>query len=408
MDSARGGQRTASVYSRGWGDASVLLSVAVVGIIATALSLASEIFEVLYMVCWIACFFLLSVQNRGSIRLTRYLGAYAAVLLLLLVVCFVGFIATGSSVYITGFFVVIAKPFIIYAIGSFLFWETKRLSVSSTHAFPRVLLAAYVLGASTLAIWMLANYFPGFSAWLSNQMYIFEGKNAAGQIIGVAAIVCFVACFKGSGKVRVLLGALSAMLTLTVLVMQCRTACVACLLSYAFLLLVTRNIKILACLIVAALIIFVVLPQAGDIVVHGFFLDLYAGADANTLSSGRLGFWDAAVSEFLGSPIIGTGDYYTDNFYINALANVGIAGAIPIFGLWGARIVLNVKYGYKTFSGNKDALTNRILLALSIFYFIESILEGYPPFGPGSCSFMFWLLCGFADAARSNLKAKGA
>ena len=31
-------------------------------------------------------------------------------------------------------------------------------------------------------------------------------------------------------------------------------------------------------------------------------------------------------------------------------------------------------------------------MCLTMFYFIESVLEGYPPFGPGVSSFMFWFL----------------
>lgn len=33
-----------------------------------------------------------------------------------------------------------------------------------------------------------------------------------------------------------------------------------------------------------------------------------------------------------------------------------------------------------------------MLTSFVIFYFIESLLEGQPPFGPGVSSFMFWML----------------
>lgn len=53
--------------------------------------------------------------------------------------------------------------------------------------------------------------------------------------------------------------------------------------------------------------------------------------------------------------------------------------------MWITRAVSNFKAG----SGlNSDAF----LMCLTMFYFIESVLEGYPPFGPGVSSFMFWFL----------------
>ena len=59
--------------------------------------------------------------------------------------------------------------------------------------------------------------------------------------------------------------------------------------------------------------------------------------------------------------------------------------------MWITRAVSN----FTVRSGlNLDAF----LMCLTMFYFIESALEGYPPFGPGVSSFMFWFLSvTFAD-----------
>ena len=38
-----------------------------------------------------------------------------------------------------------------------------------------------------------------------------------------------------------------------------------------------------------------------------------------------------------------------------------------------------------------------LLLTMTIYYTFTSILEAYPPFGPGSCSFLFWIINGFVD-----------
>ena len=110
-----------------------------------------------------------------------------------------------------------------------------------------------------------------------------------------------------------------------------------------------------------------------------------AGADINTFSSGRLDGWDRALATFAKSPFFGCGRYYVDCSYISVLAEIGILGFVLVESVWITRAVSNFKAG----SGlNSDAF----LMCLTMFYFIESVLEGYPPFGPGVSSFMFWFL----------------
>ena len=91
------------------------------------------------------------------------------------------------------------------------------------------------------------------------------------------------------------------------------------------------------------------------------------------------------------SSLIGTGKYYVDSLYINVLTENGVIGALIIYIIWGLRIsrnfVVNRQYNAVPYV-RKD-----MIMCLTIFFFIESVLEGYPPFGPGVSSFMFWLLC---------------
>ena len=74
-----------------------------------------------------------------------------------------------------------------------------------------------------------------------------------------------------------------------------------------------------------------------------------------------------------------------DCSYILILAESGLLGLIIVEWVWFKKITMC--FGY---SGEPKAKT--FLFMMTVFYIIESILEGYPPFGPGVSSFMFWFL----------------
>ena len=136
-----------------------------------------------------------------------------------------------------------------------------------------------------------------------------------------------------------------------------------------------------------------------SLVFHSLFLDKYQGADLNTMSSGRVQNLLAALAKTAESPFIGLGEYYVDCFYINLFANVGLIGSFIFLAVWFKRIVNNAKFG-KCVVTVGVVKSIQIVLLLSIpLYLVESVLEGWPPFGPGACSFMFWLLGGFCDWA---------
>ena len=86
-----------------------------------------------------------------------------------------------------------------------------------------------------------------------------------------------------------------------------------------------------------------------------------------------------------------------DCSYILVLAELGIVGFILVELIWFTRAVLNIK---KVTGNNRGTF----LLCLTVFYLVESVLEGYPPFGPGVSSFMFWFLsAAFSDAVSDNM-----
>ena len=88
-----------------------------------------------------------------------------------------------------------------------------------------------------------------------------------------------------------------------------------------------------------------------------------------------------------------------DLSYLLILAESGIIGFLLIENIWIRRIGGNFIHSITSFS------KRHFLDSLTIFYIVESILEGYPPFGPSSSSFLFWLLASYADMEAADLKS---
>ena len=63
---------------------------------------------------------------------------------------------------------------------------------------------------------------------------------------------------------------------------------------------------------------------------------------------------------------------------------MGLTGFVLVELIWGSRVYINFKQ-------NKGFIKD-FLFCVTVFYLVESVLEGYPPFGPGVSSFMFWFL----------------
>ena len=60
-------------------------------------------------------------------------------------------------------------------------------------------------------------------------------------------------------------------------------------------------------------------------------------------------------------------------------------------------------------SGGEDSTNSEVRYVLvilcgvlAIFYFVETILKGFPPIGPGTCSFLFWIVCGYIDGSKAQ------
>lgn len=375
---------------RGRGMAWVLAA----GCLFTVLAQISPSLSVVFTALWLSALLVMAVRHRAEVRFSGMSLLAAGAGVALGAYCSVQFLLTGELGYVDGFFLLYAKCLLMYLVGLAFFSASGGLGGGW-----RAILAVYILASAVYLAWVLANYFPGLGVWLDSQVYLYSSKNSLGQICGVSAVVLLLAGSEaGTVPRKALCWLLAAALTVGVLLVQCRTAVLAVALSAVFLLFMRRKKRILLVVGAVALLVVLASPALRDFLAHAFFLDKYEGADANAFSSGRFGLWELALSRTSGSELFGLGDYYVDNLYIDIYANLGIVGLLIFMAVWVPRIVVNVRRGLSSWTdGSEMGLLQQAVAALTVFYVVESMLEGQPPFGPGTCSFLFWMACGYLD-----------
>lgn len=128
----------------------------------------------------------------------------------------------------------------------------------------------------------------------------------------------------------------------------------------------------------------------------------------NSMTSGRLDGYKLAIKDFIRSPVIGIGAYaYIDNFIICTLRTGGILSAIFILPFVYGKLFnefkkVNVIIDQKSDYDDRVVNIMFLLKCFIIYFFVISLMEGYPPLGPGTSVFLLWILFGIAD----NMKEK--
>lgn len=128
----------------------------------------------------------------------------------------------------------------------------------------------------------------------------------------------------------------------------------------------------------------------------------------NSMTSGRLDGYKLAIKDFIRSPVIGIGAYaYIDNFIICTLRTGGILSAIFILPFVYGKLFnefkkVNVIIDQKSDYDDRVVNIMFLLKCFIIYFFVISLMEGYPPLGPGTPVFLLWILFGIAD----NMKEK--
>lgn len=353
-----------------------LLQMCILTSIFSQIESISSLMRPIMYIAWIVTAVFFIARNRGRIVIHKCTKIFFGCYSLLVVGCIL--MALFGSRHLEGNYIhIMYIPLIVSVIG-------ENFAPFAQDSDYEKILKTYLYGAMVYALWVNITYFSSYNDWLKQNMYTFLQKNSAAQIWATGILIALFLLEYRTKWQKVLGYACAGYLLLLCGISQCRTAVLALAVVLVCYILLKSKHKVRWSFFTLIIVLFLwnnsVTRRFID---QALLLTKYAGADINTFSSGRLDGWDRALAAFAKSPFFGCGRYYVDCSYISVLAEIGILGFVLVESVWITRAVSNFKAG----SGlNSDAF----LMCLTMFYFIESVLEGYPPFGPGVSSFMFW------------------
>lgn len=341
------------------------------------IDVVSFIFRPLMYMFWCITIVYYIIKYAKEFYLNNVTKVFLSSYVILLVLCIIASIITKD--HLKGNYIhIMIIPLLVTIIGG-IFGQ------NCTEAEMQIILKTYVFCTLIYAIWVHLTYYASYSDWLKQTMYAFLQKNSAAQIWSVGVLISlFLIDYKS--KIQKIIGYIVAAYLIVISgISQCRTALLALGVVACMYILFKSKHKIRWIVIFIFLFVFMWnFSITRNFIDQALFLTKYEGADLNTFSSGRLGHWQTAINVFWENPILGIGKYYVDCSYLCVLAESGIIGFILVEAVWILRIYYNF---HKTNFKAQD-----FLFCITLFYLVESFLEGYPPFGPGVSSFMFWFL----------------
>lgn len=343
---------------------------------------AFENLRIINYFMWPVTGILVMVSQKGIIGKTTIGLFYVFLEIWLFLLCALCTMITGKSYLECGVLKILILPLFMYWIG---------IQVNDS-VFLKKIFKGYIVAAIVLATYIYMVYIPSFSTWSVNEVYLYGLKNSAAQIFSSAALLAlYNETKKKSENVLKLLA--TGYLILVTALLQCRTAMLGTLAAVIFIEIVVKKKRLRTMFgVILGTTVLLRNEKVQSFVQQAFLIRQYTGRSLNDFSSGRLMLYKVAIDKFSLSPWIGIGDYYVDDFFINALVEIGILGGGVVVGFWIFVALRSLRLTIK----NNDEI-QKILGAMTVYYFVTSLMEAFPPFGPGSCSFIFWLLQGYCD-----------
>lgn len=354
-----------------------LIQMCIVVSIFSQIEPLSSIFRPLMYSAWIITIAYYILTNVRHLVLQKYTKIYLLSYSILIVMCML--ITMFGQNHMNGNYIhIMAIPLLVTIVGGFFG------SCMSNDGLQKVL-KTYLICAVFYAVWAHVTYYASYSNWLKQTMYTFLQKNSAAQI-WAAGILMALLVIDYKSMLEKVIGYMSASYLIVICGMsQCRTALLAmAVVVCAYILLRSKHKLRWIAIMVAGCVFAWNFSVTRKFIDQALFLTKYAGADLNAFSSGRLGHWERAIETFKANFFFGSGQYYVDCSYLCVLAEIGLVGFILVETIWFTRIAFNF--------ANRNSESRDFLFCATVFYLVESVLEGYPPFGPGTSSFMFWFL----------------
>lgn len=370
--------------------AKYLLQLTIVVTIFSQMEAFSAIFRPLMYAFWLLLLGYSLAVNKGKICISSFTASFLFCYGIFVLFCLLQ-AWLNSDYAVASYLNIMLIPLMVSIVSNLLDQKLSKDYIVS-------ICKAYVVCALIFAAYINITFFASYQAWLASKQYLFASKNSAAQIWCTAILIIYYIILPVAKRKYFWYTSTFYLLILCGL-SQCRTAILGLACVLIFNILMYSKYKVKWCLLLCfGLCGMLLLSETRQFISQAFLLDKYAGADLNTMSSGRLGLYAKAIDFFCDSPFVGVGRYYVDCSYIYILAESGIIGFLLIEFIWFKRIVLNLKHKYSSYA------RPYMLTSFVIFYFIESLLEGQPPFGPGVSSFMFWMLSELFYVRNSDIK----
>jgi hypothetical protein len=332
--------------------------------------------------------FAVSLCTMGPTFLSKANSRLVYAFLAFLTYCLTMHILMGDG-YINGMYL---RP-VFTSIFCYMMGDLASRFLAPTHL--KRLLYVYVFAVVCVAAYLYTAYFSDIGSWLEAQTYAYGAKNSIGPIIGSAIIVLAYGLAPINLARRALRLGLIASLLLVLVLLENRAGIVSLTSVYLATLLRSKERRLRHWLPVLLFVALMVLAGPFSAAIHKSLQIRKLGlTDANALSSGRVEQIAESGRMFLNQPLTGTGNWYVDSFPISILTEMGIVGAMPAFAMLFILVRSNL-------SGEVASLA-RLVKALMAFALVQCVFEGLPPFGPGVCYFLLWLLSGYRTALKGE------
>lgn len=279
----------------------------------------------------------------------------------------------------------IAMPLMV-AFSSYYLLDIKREKLS-LYMLPICVFTAYCAVSAVL------NGLGGFV--IAETYNVIVAKNQVGAAFTSVAIMCFVFALENKAMLlKMIYIALSVLCLYPSIFYTCRSALIAYFIVAAFLLVRDYGFKsLLITLLILAIVVFG--PSEMRSLIYDSIVSNRDANDLDNLSSGRITHLTQSWEYFLRHPFLGELEFSDNNdppppsahvFLIYHLTRWGILGVIPFIALY---------WSVYTIFLSSIKKRNLLIAGLLCLAFVESFTEYSPPFGPGSCFIVMFILIGY-------------
>ena len=340
------------------------------------------------IISWLFTLFCYIFMKGCRIKKNRYIEIFISCYVLYFSYCIILQLFDGKHFVNSSYVKLLMIPISMYCVGMLLgrvgFELWKIVLASSVGA---IIVLFYILNKLSLTI----------SKWMEQKTNIYVAKNSASLLFMVCVI--FLVFIKFPAKTRAVKIPLVVGLLFGCLFLQGRTATFGGIIALVLVWFFEdkgknkrRKVEIGIILVICSFVVLVI--ERGTFLFHGLRLDSeFSMLNFSNFIGVRDIYWSRGLAEFLQNPVFGVGGNPVDNLYLCTLKNDGIIGATFVLFPWFVRLLLN----YKEKNNNREDYHGRLAFCLTIFYLFESLMESVPPYGPGTSSFLFWIVCGYND-----------